>query len=705
MNAPSNKSFPELATLERAYKNHKDAQIKNIERLQTVHKHYNHAAAMCKAMVALLQGFEDRKVYMIVEPEISKLGKISRPEDFVAWVEGVGIFVIEIKSHTINGISSFENNVPQVMYQGRSSGDKDLLDQPREFAYDLKAPLEELFDRQDLELPPLYYAGWLPNVSPEDVASRSQHVDQDKVWLSDMLDVEVFKKRVPELKNITRSSNVSRDALELFCKVFGSTSGLRKANNHLRNLPTGSLGQLIDRKNNYLKRLTKEQEDLAFSPNLTRGPKVIRGVAGSGKTIVLANAVAEVFLREITNSSSDIGDKRSFDTDCIPEVLVLCYNRSLVPYLKELIINCFNIRKNQSQWPFPFSKLTIQNIDRYARKLAGKKYDFKDISKAVDYILDNGLDKDRYRYTFVDEGQDLILDWYPLLRHFTQDQPELGRSIIIFYDDAQNIYGRPRPGSTSKVPPWKELLGADVNPRGLKTIMRVGHRNTNKILSFSFSLLLGSLAEDDPQMIQFSGISEFKKERIPDDPSLDHPNAGKLSVEQIDNRQFKINFAVEEGMPPVINSFLNEELMLNALVKRIKYTLSADGDNVQPDDVLIMAPFTDQVVEISKRLQKEDIAVHIPVKLKNGHDGRDQSAFVPGKVTVSTINSAKGYTAHICHLTYVHSFEKDDMAKENIQRMRAQIHVACTRSSLLLELWGLNSPLMQEAQEVQALIS
>jgi hypothetical protein len=38
------------------------------------------------------------------------------------------------------------------------------------------------------------------------------------------------------------------------------------------------------------------------------------------------------------------------------------------------------------------------------------------------------------------------------------------------------------------------------------------------------------------------------------------------------------------------------------------------------------------------------------------------------------------------------------MSKEERQEARAQIHVACTRSSLCLTLWGTPSPLMNEAR-------
>jgi hypothetical protein len=268
-----------VAAVERAAKNHKDAEIKLFERLRSVL--HAHSKAVCRGLLAILQAFPDRKIVAIIEAEIANLGCMARPEDVVLWIEGVGAFVIEAKSHTIDGIRRFENDVPCIVYHGREVEDVELLDQPKDFAYKLLGELDKACAGAGIEPPPLYYAGWMPNISPEDVAQRDAMVRKDRVWLSDMLDRDTFLSRIPDMKNLTRGRNVDRSGLTAFCSVFGITSGLRRSAPP-RSAPTGSMGQLIDRKRLALKRLTKEQEELAFHPNLVRGPKVIRGVAGSG---------------------------------------------------------------------------------------------------------------------------------------------------------------------------------------------------------------------------------------------------------------------------------------------------------------------------------------------------------------------------------------------------------------------------------------
>jgi hypothetical protein len=701
-----------LEDLERALTQHKDAEVKNLERLRSVL--HAHTGAVCQAIRALVRTFADRKVVILVEAEIPAQGSRARPEDVVAWIEGIGVLVAEVKSIAIEQIRRFENNVPVVVYQGHEDAEVGLLDQPRDFAYKLKAVLEREFEDSGTAVPPLYYVGWLPNVTPEDVARLPATVAPERIWLSDLLEPKELLARLPKLKSITGAGKAERTSLRVFSDIFGTTSGLRQTA-VVRTAQVGSMGHLIDRRNLQLKRLTKEQEDLAFSPNLVRGPKVIRGVVGSGKTVVLANAVAETLLRSRNTASTE--QLFAAPGECMPQILVLCFNRVLVPYLKRLIGECFEARKPRSDWVLPDSCVTVTNIDRYAAGLADAMhttYHLGEPARTVAELLDAGVpEQGRYRHVFIDEGQDVDLDWYRLVQEVAADEPGIGRSIIVFYDEAQNLYGVKRPG-IGGVPTWDEYLGSSPNPRGLRTIMRVGHRNTNEILSFSFNLLLGAFAEENPQMVEFAGISAFEGLSIPDDPSIDHPNAGRPCVQKIDDRQYVVNFAVGKGPIPNVHQCLAEEEMLGQLVAEVEAATNPRGNDVQPCDVLVMAPEKAQVRRLASALSERGIQTHMPARVENGRtaggtvprrrDLRDDGLFAPGKVTVSTIKAAKGYTAHVCHLAYVHSLDGVGLDKEARQRNRAQLHVGCTRSSLFLDVWGTSSLLMSEAEKARAAI-
>ena len=694
-----------LAKLDRILRDHKHAEIVNKERLKD--NFHAHTVAMISALCGLLESFPSEKCVYIIEAELAELGKRARPEDIVAWIEGVGIFVIEIKSHYIQGIRSFKNNIPQVIYNGSPCAETHFIDQPRSFAYALRGCLEKRLDDENLNVPALYFAGWLPNVSQGDVLSKGAEVNPDKVWLSDMLDKRFFLDRLPNMKNLTNGEGAKRESLPIFVGLFGITSGLRTKIKPRAFIP-GTLGHYIDQRNIQLKVMTREQENLAFSPRLLRGPKVIRGVAGSGKTIVLANAVADCLLRSRLKREGTLFETEQSD----PRILVLCFNRALAPYLRDLIITCYNDRKPDENWHFPRNSVAVVNIDKFVFDIcSSNKIRYKPSEPKIPYIeqlLQNNIEckgivyKEHFDHVFIDEGQDIELDWYGLIVNLVKSTNDQGPSLIIFYDEAQNLYGIKRPG-VGGTPPWKHYLGFSPNPMGLNTIMRTGHRNTNEILSFSFNLLLGVFSFVDPKMLEFSEITSYMKETIPDDPKINHPNAGKPCVEKIGEGSYRINFAIESGPKPFVLEEKGEKTIIKRLTNAIKIHLDQDGDNVDPRDILIMVPHHQHVKKVIEALEQVGIPCRTPIRLKsdNSHgDPRDEELFQEKKVTVSTIHSAKGYTAHICHIVFVEELAQPDTASlEEQQKARALLHVGCTRATLGLYLWGLPCPLIAEAQE------
>lgn len=703
----------EYAKMQRLLRNHKDAEIKNIEWLKYNLQH-PHTVGMCKVINALLDMFSDKKIKIILEVEII-IGRVrANPEDIVVWVEDIGLFVLEIKSHKIDGIRSFENNVPQVIYQTGTKGDVDLLKQPRDFAYKLRGDLEPIFEDENIELPALYYAGWLPFVSQGDVASKGTEISQDQVWLSDMLKYEAFIKRLPKMKNLTGGKGAGRSTLDFCMKVFGCSSGVIDSRPRRTTSPN-TIGQLIDERERQLKQLTSEQKRLAFSLNLVKGPKVIRGVVGSGKTIILANAVANVFLREYMRSLQ----VNLFTNEELKRVLILCYNVTLIDFIKSKILECFEQLKPNGEWQLPHERLLVTNIDSYERRMfsGSKKYNIKEeTEKKVKYLFEIGIaDKNKYDHVFIDEGQDIELEWFPLIREVAKPMSE-GLSIVIFYDDAQNIYGRKSPG-TSTIPAWKEFLGSEPHNRGLETVMKVGHRNTNQILSFSFHLLLGTFAEHDPQMATFANLNEYSKFKIPNDPTMNHPNAGKPCVELIGPRQYKVNFALAVGALPKVYHEIDRHTLLNHLTKNVKSDLNPKLANVDPRDILIMTHRRESLLEIMNALDSTGIKWHCPIKLSysvdpraknfsSEHefkiwDPRKEPFYQEGHITLCTVKSAKGYTAHICHVVFIEDFAIDDESCkiEREQQYRAELHVACTRATLDLSLWGTGGYLLKEAED------
>lgn len=175
---------------------------------------------------------------------------------------------------------------------------------------------------------------------------------------------------------------------------------------------------------------TKKQEEFY---NSKPGAQKIRGVVGSGKTLVLAKRAVNAV-------------KRTQE-----KVLILTYNISLRNYIHDKISDV----REDFEWRYfhivnyhDFFNATMQNL--------GLEFDFPSNFKDLDsgqkeqffktkyysnlFFFERNKDKiHRYKSIFIDEVQDYESDWIRILRkYFLENNGEL----VVFGDDKQDIYNR-----------------------------------------------------------------------------------------------------------------------------------------------------------------------------------------------------------------------------------------------------------------------
>lgn len=92
-----------------------------------------------------------------------------------------------------------------------------------------------------------------------------------------------------------------------------------------------------------------------------------------------------------------------------------------------------------------------------------------------------------YDAIYVDEGQDFLEEEFRLLKGLCRINENGGPNLYVFYDDAQNLYGRGRPN-------WQSL-GLDV-PGGRSFVMTQCFRNTRPVIEPAFNVLYDSFAQD-----------------------------------------------------------------------------------------------------------------------------------------------------------------------------------------------------------------
>jgi hypothetical protein len=219
-----------------------------------------------------------------------------------------------------------------------------------------------------------------------------------------------------------------------------------------------------------IKVMDAQQELLARS--LGDEHRIIHGVAGSGKTMILGFRAMEL-ARALSKP-----------------ILVLCYNNTLAERLEQLMGERGLSDKVQV---YNFHKWCRSMLTAYHVPLPEDgPHMAEELPPAVIAGVDSGqIPRFQYGAVLIDEGHDFEPEWYKLIVQMIDPNTN---SLLVLYDDAQNIYGQ----ANRKKLSWKSL---GVQAQGRTTILKLNYRNTLEILSvargFANELLLGRSDDDD----------------------------------------------------------------------------------------------------------------------------------------------------------------------------------------------------------------
>jgi len=217
-----------------------------------------------------------------------------------------------------------------------------------------------------------------------------------------------------------------------------------------------------------IKIMDLRQEQLAR--NLGEGHRIIHGVAGSGKTLILGyrcERLASVLAKPI---------------------LVLCYNITLAAKLED------SIRAKKLS-----EKVHVRNFHAWCRDqlkfygvgLPPNGDNFHDL--VVEYVIgavDKGqVPKAQYGAVLIDEGHDFRPEWLKLVAQMVDPATS---SLLLLYDDAQSIYD-------SKTKRKFNFSSLGIQAQGRTTILRVNYRNTSEVLSVAYEFAKAFIAPTDAE--------------------------------------------------------------------------------------------------------------------------------------------------------------------------------------------------------------
>ncbi len=200
-----------------------------------------------------------------------------------------------------------------------------------------------------------------------------------------------------------------------------------------------------------------QQEQLARS--LGDGHRVIHGVAGSGKTMILGYR-AEYLAKASTPTSKPI--------------LILCFNEPLGVKLHSVMMakglgGKVHVRH--------FHKWCRDQLVAFGQTLPDSRLQVSSMMDDMVHRVITAVDRQQipsgqYQAVMIDEGHDFAPEWLKLV---TQMVDPTTNSLLVLYDDAQSIYERAR----SKQFSFKSV---GIQAQGRTTILKINYRNTKQIL-------------------------------------------------------------------------------------------------------------------------------------------------------------------------------------------------------------------------------
>lgn len=214
-----------------------------------------------------------------------------------------------------------------------------------------------------------------------------------------------------------------------------------------------------------------QQEQVART--LGDGHRVIHGVAGSGKTMILVHR-ARLLAREAEPARP---------------VLVLCYNRALADRIEALVAPDEPLRARLQVRTFHGWCAELARRHRIAVPAAPEGQDDTDaparLAQAVIAAADAGrVPLGGHHAVLIDEAHDFEDGWLRLAAAMTDPA---ARRLLVLYDDAQSIYQRLRRRFS--------FTSVGIQARGRTSVLQLNYRNTAEVLGLALRFARGLLPE------------------------------------------------------------------------------------------------------------------------------------------------------------------------------------------------------------------
>ena len=652
-------------------------------------------------------------------PIFSNTGKFRKEPDILIADYKLGLIIIEVKAIRIEQLLTIQGHRWEYKNFYSQYGNPYQQAENQLFAlleYSDREPLlkQKVSARAIVALPYITQEQWqakgfdkLPNCPP--------------ILFQDHLASSIsVKELITQTTPIIAGEVLTPTQWELLLAMLGGTSLYTPPYRHISCAPQ-SRRQIIQQVRSRLNQLDLQQEKIA--KQIPPGMQRIRGIAGSGKTVLLCQKAALMSVK-------------------YPEwqIALVFFSRSLYDFINQQIDKWKRYLTHDREGYHPqTSNLKIlhawgskQQPGFYSTicKATGtlplavpfttSKKPNEALAEACVRLLETKTIPQIFDAVLIDEGQDLIANrwkyqdkqpfyWlvYQSLRLVNPIHPQQ-RRLIWAYDELQSL-------DSLKIPDPGELFGEELghlvtgkynNQINKTEIINRCYRTPHQIIIIAHAIAMGLLRKKG---MLTGSIHAAEWRALGYKITGNWQPGNQITLQREHHNSPNLVPELWQGDMISFDRFASRQQELTVLAHKIKHNLTQD--NLQPDReilIIVLGSFYDTaplVKQTATFLINQGINIYLPTHstfncLETPSEQRNANQFwYSGAITISTIHRAKGQEADMVYLVGLDQIAHDE---SNIY-LRNQLFVALTRTRGWVNISGIGDYLLY--QELSQLIN
>ena len=510
--------------------------------------------------------------------------------------------------------------------------------------------------------------------------------------------------------SVVQGNIIDRDRWNLLLSVIAGTRNFCQPTHPVLSREK-SKGKILNIVRSHVHQLDLQQEHIA--KEIPPGPQRIRGIAGSGKTVLLCQKAVNMhlknphwkiaivfFSRSLYDSiikqvdkwfSHFTNNQESYNPNNTNLLILHAWGSKTQPGLYSTIcqaagVNPLTVSETQNQ--APNESLAEVCLQLLKEKPIPQIFDALLIDEAQDLISNNWQFEDKQPFFWLA---------YQALRPADAIHPEQKR-LIWAYDELQSL-------DSLKIPTASELLGEDLGhlvtgnyPDGIQKteILSRCYRTPSSIVTAAHALSLGLLrskgiltaihTNEEWEAIGYQGLGNFQLGQ-------------NITIKRHNETSPHPLTKIWQGKLIEFKTYSSRQQELTALSSKIMQNLRYDGLRPSREILVIVLGSLFDAIQLENHvatfLRRQKIDVFIPGTLEQSQNNPNQF-WREGCVTISRIHRAKGNEADMVYLVGLDNIAKDE---SNIY-LRHQLLIALTRTRGWVNISGIGDySFYQEVQQ------